>query len=99
MYELFCSPKIADLIPASPVSLLFHHSPNLKVSCRQVCVEGLARCRLPKSNQEGLTFKFTLKFPHAAPRCGPHLHEGMPDSAAHYEEVENERGLENTDRL
>jgi hypothetical protein len=99
MYELFRSPKTAGLISALPVSLLFHHSPNLNVSCRQVSVQGLARCRLPKSNLAGLTFKFTLKLPHAAPRCGLHLHEGMPDSVAHYEEVENETGLENTDRL
>lgn len=83
MYEFFRSPKTAGLIPASPVSLLFHHSPNLNVSCRQVCAVGLLNATSRRVIRDGLTLKFTFKLSQAAQRCWLHLHEGMPDSAAH----------------
>lgn len=99
MFELFRSPKAVGFIPASPVSLLLLPSPNQSFSCRQACAVSLGNAASWSVRWDGLTLPFTLKLPQAALRCWLHLHDGMSDSPAHHEEVEDERGLENTDCL
>jgi hypothetical protein len=99
MFELFHSPKTVGSIPPSPVSLLFRPSPNLSTSGRQACAAGLRNTASRRVIRDGLVLLYALKLPRAVPRCWLHFYDSMSDSAAHYEEVENERGLENTDRL
>lgn len=98
MYELFRPPKTAGVIPASPVSFLFHPSLNPSTSSRQACAVSLRNTASRRVIRDALTLLFILKIPQAAPRCQLHFFDGIPDSR-HHEEVENERGLENTNRL
>jgi hypothetical protein len=80
MFELFRSPNTGGLIPASPVSLLFLPSPNLRVSCRQACVARLRKAASWRISRDGLMLPFTLKLSQAARRHWLHLYNRIPDS-------------------
>ncbi len=99
MFELLRSPNAGGFIWSTPVSLLFLPGHDQSISCRQASAVNLRNAASWSILWDGLTLPFTLKLPQAALRCWLHLHDGMPDSPTYHEEVENERGLENTNRL